>query len=123
MKRPALRCRERSQKRKSATQRFIQTSTSRPAAALIVLRGEEAALSKSVATEATRDQMTVPTQWEHAHQCQVCGYIVRIDDLDAKVIAAGIVSCQKCDASGPVNVKIVDARQISHGIPALRGKG
>lgn len=53
------------------------------------------------------------TRWEHAHQCQVCGHIIRIDDIDAKVIAMGIVTCQKCDASGPVNVKIVDERQVS----------
>jgi ribosomal protein L37AE/L43A len=66
--------------------------------------------------------MPVQTQWEHAHQCQVCGYIIRIDDIGAKVIAAGIVTCQKCDASGPVNVKIVDAQQISDSMQRVRAK-
>ena len=51
--------------------------------------------------------------WEHVHQCPVCGHTLRIDDIDAKVIATGIITCQKCDASGPVNVKIVDERQVS----------
>ena len=64
----------------------------------------------------------VESRWEHSHECQACGHVVRIDDIDAKVIAAGIVSCQKCDASGPVNVKIVDAQQISDVIEPLRGK-
>lgn len=54
------------------------------------------------------------SRWEHAHQCQVCGHVVRIDDIDAKVIATGIVTCQNCDASGPVNVKIVDSQQVSN---------
>jgi len=25
-------------------------------------------------------------RWEHADQCRACGHIVRIDDIDAKVI-------------------------------------
>lgn len=55
----------------------------------------------------------IQVRWEHAHQCHVCGHVVRIDDIDAKIIATGIVTCRKCDASGPVNVKIVDERQVS----------
>lgn len=64
----------------------------------------------------------IEPQWEHAHQCQACGYVVRIDDIDAKVIATGIVTCQKCDASGPVCVKIVDPQKISESPCPLRGK-
>jgi hypothetical protein len=47
---------------------------------------------------------------------------MRIDDIDAKVIATGIVTCQRCDASGPVNVQIVDAQQISEAMQTLTGK-
>ena len=54
----------------------------------------------------------IESRWEHAHQCQTCGHVVRIDDIDAKIIATGIVTCQNCDASGPVNVKIVDSQNI-----------
>ncbi len=62
-------------------------------------------------------------RWEHSHQCQACGHIVRIDDIDANVITTGIVSCQRCDASGPVNVRIVDAQQVSEMTHLLREKG
>jgi len=54
----------------------------------------------------------IEPRWEHAHQCQACGHVVRIDDVDAKDIATGIVTCQKCDTTGPVNVKIVDSQTI-----------
>ncbi len=64
----------------------------------------------------------VEPHWEHAHECQACGHAVRIDDIEAKVIASGIVTCGRCDASGPVNVKIVDAQQISDVMQPLRGK-
>ncbi len=64
----------------------------------------------------------IASRWEHAHQCQACGHVIRIDDVDAKVIATGIVTCQRCDASGPVNVKIVDALQVSEMTHSLRRK-
>jgi ribosomal protein L37AE/L43A len=62
----------------------------------------------------------IESRWEHAHQCQACGHVVRIDDVDAKVIATGIVTCQSCDASGPVNVKIVDSQQVLESNHRLR---
>jgi hypothetical protein len=61
-------------------------------------------------------------RWEHAHESQACGHVVRIDDVDAKVIATGGVTCQECTASGPVNVKIVDAQQISDVTQQQRAK-
>ena len=64
----------------------------------------------------------IEPRWEHAHECQACGYVERIDDIDAKVIATGIVTCRRCDASGPVNVKIVDVEQLSDSTQPLRGK-
>jgi len=64
----------------------------------------------------------IEPRWEHAHECQACGHIVRIDDIDANVITTGIVSCQRCDASGPVNVKIVDVEQLSDSPQRLGGK-
>ena len=65
---------------------------------------------------------SIGSRWEHAHECRACGHAIRIDDIDAKVIATGIVTCRRCDASGPVNVKIVDAQQISDSIQPLGGK-
>jgi ribosomal protein L37AE/L43A len=64
----------------------------------------------------------IESRWEHAHQCQACGHVVRIDDIDAKVIATGIVTCQRCDASGPVNVQIVDAQRIAESMQTSAGK-
>ena len=62
----------------------------------------------------------VESRWEHSHECQACGHVVRIDDIDAKVIVTGIVTCEKCDTSGPVNVKIVDAQDVSKSTKASR---
>lgn len=64
----------------------------------------------------------VEPRWEHAHECHACGHVIRIDDIDAKVIATGIVTCRRCDACGPVNVKIVDPQQIFDSTRPLRGK-
>ena len=64
----------------------------------------------------------IEPRWEHAHQCQTCGHVVRIEDIDANIITAGIVSCRRCDASGPVNVKIIDIEQISDSTQRLGGK-
>lgn len=52
------------------------------------------------------------THWDHVHQCGVCGHAVRIDHIDLRVIAAGVITCPKCKSSGPVNVKIMDEKLI-----------
>ena len=59
------------------------------------------------------------TLWEHVHQCGVCGHSIRIDRIDLKVIAAGVITCPKCETSGPVNVKILDERVIPDSRSAL----
>ena len=71
--------------------------------------------------ETMRNQLP-ESRWELTHQCQGCGHVVRIDDIDAKLIATGVLTCQRCEASGPVNVKIVDAEQVSEPMQPLRGK-
>jgi rubredoxin len=50
--------------------------------------------------------------WDHVHQCGVCGYVIRIDQIDLKVITGGVITCPKCEASGPINVKIMDEKMI-----------
>jgi len=52
------------------------------------------------------------TRWDHVHQCGVCGHSIRIDRIDLKVIAAGVITCPKCESSGPMNVKIMDEKLI-----------
>jgi hypothetical protein len=53
------------------------------------------------------------TSWDHVHQCNVCGHSIRIDQIALKIIAAGVITCPKCESSGPVNVKIMNERFIS----------
>jgi DNA-directed RNA polymerase subunit RPC12/RpoP len=52
------------------------------------------------------------TSWEHVHQCGTCGHPTRIDHIELKIIAAGVITCPKCEFSGPINVKIVDEKMI-----------
>lgn len=52
------------------------------------------------------------THWDHVHQCFACGYAVRIDDIELKVITAGVITCAKCEFSGPINVQIMDEKSI-----------
>jgi hypothetical protein len=45
---------------------------------------------------------------DYVHQCGVCSHTIRIDRIDLKVIAMGVIPCQKCEASGPINVRIME---------------
>jgi hypothetical protein len=49
-------------------------------------------------------------RWEHAHQCRRCGHVVRTDDIDPQVITVGVITCPKCEISGPINVAIVEMK-------------
>lgn len=51
--------------------------------------------------------VTVKIRWEHAHQCRKCGHLIPIDDIDSRTITTGVITCPKCEASGPINVAIV----------------
>jgi len=46
---------------------------------------------------------------ESVHVCQGCGNKTKLEAIDLKSIASGIVVCQICDRSGPINVQIVEA--------------
>ena len=37
---------------------------------------------------------------------------MRIDRIDPKTIAAGVITCSKCESSGPINVIIMDEKLI-----------
>jgi hypothetical protein len=63
------------------------------------------------------------THWDHVHQCDVCGHAVRIDHIDLKVIATGVITCPKCESSGPVNVRIIDGKFISDHRPYSNRNG
>lgn len=53
-------------------------------------------------------EVAVSIRWEHAHQCRKCGHVVPIDDIDPRVITTGVITCPKCELSGPINVAIVE---------------
>ena len=59
---------------------------------------------------------------EHAHECRTCGHAVRIDDIDLNVIAIGVITCPKCETSGPINVKIIEKSLVADLRRGLSGK-
>jgi len=42
-----------------------------------------------------------------AHVCPQCGHAVDLKDLGLRSGATGLVTCPKCEWSGPVNIGIV----------------
>jgi len=44
---------------------------------------------------------------EHVHRCPNCEHIVKADEIAHSAIATGIITCLKCEFSGPINVQIV----------------
>jgi hypothetical protein len=45
--------------------------------------------------------------WEHVHRCPTCEHIIAADEIPHSAIATGVITCPKCDYSGPINVQIV----------------
>jgi hypothetical protein len=46
-------------------------------------------------------------RWEHTHQRRKCGHVIPIDDIYPRVITTAVITCPKCETSGPINVAIV----------------
>jgi predicted RNA-binding Zn-ribbon protein involved in translation (DUF1610 family) len=42
-----------------------------------------------------------------AHVCPQCGFSIDLKDLGLRGGATGLVTCPKCDWSGPVTIRIV----------------
>jgi predicted RNA-binding Zn-ribbon protein involved in translation (DUF1610 family) len=42
-----------------------------------------------------------------AHVCPQCGFSINLKDLGLREGATGLVTCPKCDWSGPVAIRIV----------------
>jgi uncharacterized paraquat-inducible protein A len=49
------------------------------------------------------------SRWEHAHQCSQCEHVVKGSEIPHQSIATGIMTCPRCEWSGPINVQIVPA--------------
>lgn len=78
------------------------------------------AIATGVAINHTGKQ-AMKVRWEHTHQCRKCGHVIRVDDIELKAIATGVITCQKCEVSGPVNVKIVEEKLIANPSSASNG--
>jgi hypothetical protein len=37
---------------------------------------------------------------------------VRGNDIDLKAISTGVITCPRCESSGPINIKILSRRDI-----------
>jgi C4-type Zn-finger protein len=47
------------------------------------------------------------TNWEHVHRCPSCERIIKAAEIPHSAVATGVITCPKCDYSGPINVQIV----------------
>lgn len=45
--------------------------------------------------------------WEHVHRCPQCEHIIKADEIPHSAIATGVLTCPRCNYSGPINVQIV----------------
>lgn len=50
----------------------------------------------------------VQKQWESVHKCPKCGYAMNLDKMDLRAIATGIITCPKCEWSGPVAIDVME---------------
>ena len=47
-------------------------------------------------------------RWTSAHTCPQCGFSINLKDLGLREGATGLVTCPKCEWSGPVEIQIID---------------
>ena len=53
--------------------------------------------------------MSREKRWISAHMCPKCGLIIDLANIDFKAITTGMLTCPRCDWSGPIGIEIVDA--------------
>ena len=46
--------------------------------------------------------------WEHVHLCLKCGHTLDPDQIELGAIILGVITCPKCEWSGPINLRIVE---------------
>jgi hypothetical protein len=46
--------------------------------------------------------------WEHVHLCPKCGHTINPDQIELGSIMLGVITCPKCEWSGPINLQIVE---------------
>jgi hypothetical protein len=48
--------------------------------------------------------------WEHVHLCPKCGHALHPDQIELGSIVLGVITCPKCEWSGPINLQIVEKK-------------
>jgi DNA-directed RNA polymerase subunit M/transcription elongation factor TFIIS len=48
--------------------------------------------------------------WEHIHVCPKCRHILHPDEIELGSIVLGVMTCPKCEWSGPINLQIVERK-------------
>ena len=49
-----------------------------------------------------------------AHVCPQCGLSINLKDIGLKGGTTGLITCPKCDLSGPIEIQIVDEDAVDH---------
>jgi predicted RNA-binding Zn-ribbon protein involved in translation (DUF1610 family) len=59
-----------------------------------------------------------------AHVCPRCGFSIDLKNIGLRGAATGLITCRKCDWSGPVEMQIVDKEPLdSLGKSRTRANG
>jgi transcription elongation factor Elf1 len=58
--------------------------------------------------ETERPDKNEPKKLKSAHVCPQCGFSIALENLGLRGGATGVVSCLKCDWSGPVEIQIIN---------------
>jgi ssDNA-binding Zn-finger/Zn-ribbon topoisomerase 1 len=54
--------------------------------------------------------MSPEKQLVSVHICPKCGHVMNLAEIEFNAITTGIMSCPRCDWSGPIRIQIVDAK-------------
>jgi hypothetical protein len=45
--------------------------------------------------------------WNSAHVCPRCDFSIDLEELGLRGSTTGLVTCPKCDLSGPIEIRII----------------
>jgi len=54
----------------------------------------------------------LPRRWESAHVCPQCGFLMALAELGLRGSTTGLVTCPKCDLSGPIEIRVINRELI-----------
>ncbi len=56
--------------------------------------------------------MTTRKTMAYAHRCSGCGTVVPGRDFTLRTVATGVITCPRCEASGPIIVHILASEEL-----------